>query len=63
MGLLTLYALFGDDIRVLSTDKNGDPVFWIINIIVMIAFIIEIILASFATVTLFTNNILFFFKK
>ena len=46
MTIITLYALFGDDVRVLVTDKNGDPNFWILNIIALIAFSIEIILAS-----------------
>ena len=46
MTIIALYALFGDDVRVLVTDKNGDPNFWILNIIALIAFSIEIILAS-----------------
>jgi hypothetical protein len=50
MTLITVYALFGDDIRILSTDKNGDPVFWILNIVAMGAFFIEIVLASLVKV-------------
>ena len=46
MTVITLYALFGDDVRVLVTDKNGDTAFWTLNIIALIAFSIEIILAS-----------------
>lgn len=46
MTLITLYALFGDDIRVLTTDKDGDSSFWVCNIIAMIAFSIELIIAS-----------------
>lgn len=46
MTIITLYALFGDDVRVLVTDKNGDSTFWTLNIIALIAFSIEIILAS-----------------
>ena len=46
MTIITLYSLFGDDVRVLITDKNSDPNFWILNIIALIAFSIEIILAS-----------------
>ena len=52
MTLITLYALFGDDIRTLSTDKNGDPGFWIMNIVCLCAFSIEIILASIGKVFL-----------
>ena len=46
MTIITLYALFGDDIRVLVTDKNGDSTFWIFNIIALCAFGIEVLLAS-----------------
>ncbi|EGR27667.1 hypothetical protein IMG5_191510 [Ichthyophthirius multifiliis] len=46
MTTITIYALFGDDTRVLVTDKNGDPIFWTINIVVLILFGLEIILAS-----------------
>ncbi len=28
MTILTLFVLFGDDMRILATDKNGDPIFW-----------------------------------
>lgn len=45
MTLITIYALFGDDVRVLSTDKHGDPVFWILNIIAMVFFTIEIVIS------------------
>lgn len=48
MTAITIYALFGDDVRALSTDKNGDPVFWIINIAVFCFFGIEIIISSLA---------------
>lgn len=46
MTIITIYALFGDDVRVLITDKNGDPTFWILNIIALCAFSLEIIVAS-----------------
>jgi len=36
--IITLYALFGDDVRVLVTDKNGDQNFWILNIIALLYF-------------------------
>jgi hypothetical protein len=48
MTIITIYALFGDDIRVLSTDKNGDPVYWVLNIVALVAFSIEVIIASIA---------------
>jgi hypothetical protein len=46
MTIITLYALFGDDIRVLTTDKHGDPTYWTLNIIALISFSLEIIVAS-----------------
>lgn len=46
MTIITLYALFGDDVRVLVTDKQGDSVFWILNIVALICFSVEILLAS-----------------
>lgn len=48
MTIITIYALFGDDIRVLSTDKDGDPYFWGLNIFCMVAFTLEIIVSSLA---------------
>lgn len=48
MSLITLYALFGDDIRALSVSKNGDAVFWGFNIVCLVAFTIEIVLACLA---------------
>lgn len=50
MTLITIYALFGDDIRILSTNKNGDPYFWGFNIAAMVFFTLEIILSCFAKV-------------
>ena len=58
MTIITLYALFGDDIRVLSTDKYGDPSFWILNIVALVAFTAEIIIASLSKVEYFNG---FFF--
>lgn len=54
MAIITIYALFGDDIRVLATDKvklmnylkDGDPGFWIVTLICMSLFAIEMVLAS-----------------
>jgi len=46
MTIITLYALFGDDVRVLVTDKDGDPTFWTMNIIALCTFALEIICAS-----------------
>lgn len=48
MTIFTIYALFGDDIRILTTDKYGDPYFWVINIVTMVAFTLEIIVSSLA---------------
>jgi hypothetical protein len=46
MTTITIYALFGDDVRVLSTNKWGDPYFWVLNCIAMGMFILELIVAS-----------------
>lgn len=41
---LTVYALFGDDIRFLATDKSADPWFYSVSIVALIFFIMEIFL-------------------
>ncbi|CAK92800.1 unnamed protein product (macronuclear) [Paramecium tetraurelia] len=46
MTVVTIYALFGDDVRVLSTNKDGDAAFWVITAICMGLFLVEIVLAS-----------------
>lgn len=53
MTIITIYALFGDDIRILTTNKDGDEFFWVFNIISMVAFTLEIIVASIAKVKFF----------
>jgi len=51
MGIVTIYALFGDDIRVLSTNTYGDPVFWSLNAFCLGAFTLEIVLTCIAKVS------------
>lgn len=46
MAIVTLYALFGDDIRILSVGKTEDDIFFILTIISMSFFSLEIILTS-----------------
>ncbi len=48
MTIVTIYALFGDDIRMLSFAKTADDTFYILTIIAMSLFILEIILGSIA---------------
>ncbi|CAD8192818.1 unnamed protein product [Paramecium pentaurelia] len=48
MAIVTIYALFGDDVRILSVDKQGDDVFFVLTVICMVAFIVEITLTSIA---------------
>lgn len=48
MTVVTIYALFGDDIRMLAFKKNADPVYYGLTITAMSLFLIEIILASIA---------------
>lgn len=49
MFLVTLYALIGDDIKLLSFDKSADEVFMWLNIAAIILFTIELILSSIGT--------------
>jgi hypothetical protein len=46
MTILTVYTLFGDDVRVLAFDKTADVTFWILTSVSFGAFALEIILAS-----------------
>lgn len=48
MTLITIYALYFDDIRILFFPKSSDDIFFGITLIGMICFAMEIILASFA---------------
>ncbi|CAK94539.1 unnamed protein product (macronuclear) [Paramecium tetraurelia] len=58
VNLLTIYALFGDDIRIIAFDKRADDGFDVITIICMIIFSIEIIIASLVRTDYFNS---FFF--
>lgn len=53
MGIITVYALFGDDVRTLVTNSSGDPVFWYLNCVCLGAFSLEIIVTSICKVTAF----------
>ena len=48
MTLITIYALYFDDIKILFFPKSADDVFNGITLIVMICFTLEILFASFA---------------
>lgn len=48
MAIVTLYALFGDDIRILSVNKDGDDAFFVLTIICMVCFSLEIAFTSIA---------------
>lgn len=50
MSIITLYALFGDDIRVVTTSKDSDSIFWGLSSFSLVAFSIEIILCSISQV-------------
>ena len=45
MTLLTIYALFGDDIRVMATTKSADTGFDAMTILCLVVFSIEIIMS------------------
>lgn len=48
MMIITLYALFGDDFRILFCPKSGDYIFWSLTIVAMAFFAIELVMASIA---------------
>jgi len=49
MTVITVYALFADDLRLLLTTKPADDVFYTITLIALISFLVELLLASLAT--------------
>lgn len=46
MTVTTVYALFGDDIRVLGFGKDDDVSFWILNSIALGLFATELLISS-----------------
>lgn len=46
MFLITVYALLGDDIRLLACDRDADVVFMWLNIVTLTLFVIELTLSS-----------------
>lgn len=48
MTLLTIYALFGDDLRLLATSKDADPGFYGITSVCLLFFLVEVVLGSIA---------------
>jgi hypothetical protein len=46
LSLITIYILFADDIKMIATTKDADPIFSIICICIMIIFFIEFIISS-----------------
>jgi hypothetical protein len=48
MILVTIYALFGDDFRVLTTPVEADEYFYSITTISLVLFLVEIFFASIA---------------
>eukprot|EP00746_Dinoflagellata_sp_MGD_P124293 gnl/MRDRNA2_/MRDRNA2_58879_c0_seq1.p1 gnl/MRDRNA2_/MRDRNA2_58879_c0~~gnl/MRDRNA2_/MRDRNA2_58879_c0_seq1.p1 ORF type:complete len:955 (+),score=207.34 gnl/MRDRNA2_/MRDRNA2_58879_c0_seq1:94-2958(+) len=46
MTILTVYALFGDDIKMLSTEKTADDYFNVVICVTMFMFCVEIVLQS-----------------
>jgi len=47
MTIITIYSLFGDDVKALAFDIRADSVFSALSIFCLICFSIEIIFASF----------------
>ena len=48
MTILTIYALFGDDLRLLAFAKSADETFYGISVVCLFFFLAEVIAASFA---------------
>lgn len=48
MTIVTLYALFGDDVRSLFFTKSADNVFYGLTVAAMTLFMIELVLSSIA---------------
>ena len=46
MTLITLYALLGDDIKMMTTDISADKYFTIVTSIALVLFAIELIMTS-----------------
>jgi hypothetical protein len=47
MTLLTIYALFGDDLRLLATPKRDDEIFYSLSCVCLFFFTLEVVMASF----------------
>ena len=64
MTIITVYALFGDDIRQLAAPESADETFWTLNIAVMAAFTIEIVISCISKVfSISPFDLLFKMKK
>jgi hypothetical protein len=48
MTILTVFALFGDDIRVLAFSQREDDVFYGLSAVCLLFFLLELVLSSFA---------------
>ena len=55
ISIITIYALFGDDIRLALCSKGADPYFYSVTCVVMVIFFAEIILQSIAIEGYFMN--------
>jgi hypothetical protein len=45
MAVITVYCLFGDDVRQIAFDGNADPVFYVLTIISFFMFTLEIVIS------------------
>lgn len=46
MAIITIYALFGDDVRLVATEKGADSIFYIATIACLFFFVVELVIAS-----------------
>ena len=49
MTIITIYALFADDLRLIAFSKAADEFFYIITFTSLCSFLLELIMASVAT--------------
>ena len=45
MTTLTVYALFGDDLRILAFPKKSDPIFFALSVMCLVFFSAELLMA------------------
>lgn len=47
ISVVTIYALFGDDLRIILVSKTGDPYFYVVTAVCLVLFFAEIFLSCY----------------